>query len=223
MSFDKWSVWGVRKNNKDLVFVNIDEHKISQLGNKFAHFIVQQYINDELSTLNNAVDNTRQNGTIVTPETTIDKNGNRWLRKLASSEKLNNHENLKLMFWGAFFGQESYNPNFLLQTMHYYMNNNGYLLLSDLTCYAYIYNLDTNKFEIYYGFNKELGIGRYGKIKHDFIPSHCYGVSLAYEFDIKDLVEFAQSRTQEKQDETKECVTDWNLEEIAPDNGKEDW
>lgn len=214
MAFDTWSLWGVRKNNKDILYVNINEHNVSQLGNKFAHFIVNEFLKDNFKELNETAEKNinPELCTIVKPETLIDKESRKFIKKLLVNKKLNIPESQMINYWGAFFAQESYNPNFLLTNMKYRIDFTNYLKLSDITCCAYIFNLDTMKFEIYFGFNESKGVGRYGRVKHPTIESNFYGVNLITEIDIQDLINLHNNQFE------KHNNHQWNLNYYVADN-----
>lgn len=187
MAFDTWSAWGVRKDGQDIIYVNIEDHNVSQLGTKFSEFIIQQYLHDKHTHLNN-IAITNLSSEIVDVELLISKEHKKFLRKLMANNQLNIPQSSDVKYWGTFFSQESYNPNFLINHMKYRVDFSNYLSLSDLTCCAYIYNLDTQTLEIYFGFNEQLGDGRYAQNYHPFIISDFYGVKLVKEIPIENLV-----------------------------------
>lgn len=206
MAFDTWSAWGVRKNEQDIIFVNIEDHNVSQLGTRFAKFIIEQYSKDTLHEINEVATQNLQSK-IKTPEDIICKDGKKFLRKLMVKNLLNTPEVTQLKYWGAVFAQESYNPNFLLTHMHYRVDFSNYLHLSDITCCAYIFNLDNNELEIYFGFNERIGAGRYGQQMHPFIKTQFYGVNLIKSIPLADLLQL-----------NERFSDDWLLTAIVPDN-----
>ena len=71
-----------------------------------------------------------------------------------------------------------------------YMIDSAHFLLDSLFCeWAYIINLDDNIFEIYKGFVKSKGIGRYDCIKIDEEKDEYYGVKLMATFPLDKINE----------------------------------
>lgn len=86
-------------------------------------------------------------------------------------------------------------------TSDYFENQKSFLINSLFCEYAYIMNLDTQKLEVYKGFNEEPGgAGRYANILHerenydrsaynDYTPPNYYGVTLFKEYTFQEIQE----------------------------------